>query len=671
MMPAGQRPIIAPVPPHRVFDMRWSPLAMIALLTVLSAPAVALELRVGSGAGCTHASLQAALDAIEGFGGDHNIRINAGTYPAADGMVYVPTVAQGFVRIEGGYASCTAGAPSGAPTADAGRSVFDGAGGLPRSVLELQINGLVGSVQLRRVALQGGDALNPLNRLNAGGGLAVYGEASVLVGSGVSIRNNQAGSGAGVALVGSRVSVNEPLARIDFFIDEGAEIRHNSAANAAGGIYCGGATTASGEPPMELRHGSVVHRDGSISSNDAGYASAILCIGSHAGGGYQPRPNPGAVALVSGNFDRAASVFGSGPVVATLDLVVAAVGEVRTLGAIGAGNNGIVLIQNNQSYDVGGLSLDDWRTRGGASPAPPTRPAFRLQNLLFIGNRVLPRAGERGVSALDSRMNADLTLAPSSPDQRCGFLPPAGACVLFEDNAPTGTLAADAVVPLLSTTYPLSLDQAHVRNNAARRSLIAASTSIGPITLRSSFVEGNTVAGVDSVLFEADTAGFGPADVFLSHTTVTGNAHDRYFRIEGPSRAAIQGTVLHNTGAPRLLRFGGAPNAHLTLRWCNYLTTLADAGFTGATQVTDSLGPLVTVTGALAFDAALNPPLALVDRCRPPTTPAASTPFVTPFDHYGVAFGFPFAPADPNRLADVGAVELRPDAVFANGFEAP
>jgi hypothetical protein len=41
----------------------------------------------------------------------------------------------------------------------------------------------------------------------------------------------------------------------------------------------------------------------------------------------------------------------------------------------------------------------------------------------------------------------------------------------------------------------------------------------------------------------------------------------------------------------------------------------------------------------------------------------------TLIDFPGQTFGFPFAPANPNRTADLGAVEYRPDAVFANGFE--
>lgn len=646
---------------------------LLAILAAIASPAAGLDLRVGTGTGCTHATLQAALDAIEGVGGDHNIRINAGSYAVPDGMVYQPTVAQGFVRLEGGYASCTAPTPSGSPTTDAGRSIFDGGGGsgLPRSVLELQINGLVGSFQMRRIALQGGDALASAARFSSGGGLAIYGRASVLVGSGVSIRNNVANNGGGVALVGSRINVNEPLERVDFFIDEGAEIRNNNAAGSGGGIYCGGATTVLGDPPAELRHGSVVHRDGAITGNQAARGAALFCLGSYAGGGWQPRPNAGAVALIANNIATAASEA-PGVVVATLDLIVDPVDGVRTLGAIGPTNSGFVLLQNNEGTGFGALRLLNWGLRGGASPAPAERPRFRLQNILFVGNRVQPQASLfASTSALDSLAYIDLTLAPSSPGMRCGALPPLGPCVLFENNGPIGAFTGDPRVPLITTTSGnISVEQARIRDNAGRRALTVAAAD-GFIALRSSVIDGNAIAGTDTVLFESSELSSLPGDTFLSHVTVTGNSHDRYFRIEGTSRAAMQGTVLHNAGAPRPLRFGSAPNANLTLRWCNYLTTLSDAAFTGATQVPDSFGPLVTVTGALTFDAAFNPPFALIDRCQPPSTPAASAPFATPFDFYGNAFGFPVAPANPNRLADIGAVEFRPEVLLSDGFEAP
>jgi hypothetical protein len=652
---------------------------LIAVLASTALPAHALELRVGNGAGCTHATLQAALDAIEGLGGDHTIRINAGTYAVPDGMVYQPTVAQGFVRLEGGYANCSAGSPSGAPTSDAGRSIFDGTGGLGRSVLEVQANGLVGSFQMRRMALQGGDATSTANRFNAGGGLAVYGRASVLVGSGVSIRGNSAGYGGGVALAGGRIEVNEAIDRIDFFIDEGAEIRDNVAADFGGGIYCGGATAVSGSPPMESRHASIVHRDGRIVGNRAGAGFGLFCLGSYAGGGYQPRPNPGAVARVENNTGN--HPFNDFcPVLASLDLIVAPTNGVRTLGAIEPTNNGFLLLQNNSGGAYGGMCIEGWATRGGASPAPSSAPVFWLQNALFIGNRVrmtdsLAVQSSAFATSKFAGQLPDLTIKPSSPTQRCGLLPPFGPCVLFEGNG------VDGVIPKIGSaaviTGRVRIEGARISGNDAVGALLSTQNAGDAIAIQSSLIDGNQVAGASgsTVVFasaiDPGQPAMPPTNLFLVHNTVTGNVHDRFFRLEAAGRASVQGTVLHADGATRLLKTGAAPDANLTLRWCNYLTTLSDPGFTGATQVDDGFGPLVTVTGPLAFGAGFAPPLSLIDRCRTPQVFVPPLLFVTQSDFYGVPFGFPLAPANPDRPADVGAVEFRPEIVFADGFELP
>jgi hypothetical protein len=657
-------------------------LARSLLFTVLATttlPAAALDLRVGTGAGCTHATLQAALDAIEGVGGDHAIRINAGTYAVPDGMVYQPTVAQGFVRLEGGYANCAATSPSGAPTSDAGRSIFDGTGGLGRSVLEVQANGLVGSFQMRRMALQSGDASSTANRFNVGGGLAVYGRASVLVGSGVSIRSNTAGYGGGVALAGGRIEVNEAVDRIDFFIDEGAEIRDNTAADFGGGIYCGGATGVSGSPPMENRHASIVHRDGRITGNRAFAGFGLFCLGSYAGGGYQPRPNPGAVALVADNTGNN-PVTNFCPVLASLDLTVAPTGGIRTLGAIEPSNNGFLLLQNNSGGAYGGMCVEGWATRGGASPAPSSAPVFWLQNALFIGNQVRMTATQPVQSSAFATSKfagqlPDLTIRPSSPTQRCGVLPPLGPCVVFEGNG------VDGIVPKLGSAAVIAgrvrIEGARIAGNTAFGALVSTQNAGDAISIQSSIIDGNVVGGASgsAVLFasalDPGQPATPPTDLFFAHNTVTGNVHDRFFRLESAGRASVQGTVLHADGNPRLLKTGSAPDANLTLRWCNYLTTVADSAFTGATAVTDGFGPPVIVTGPLVFGAGFVPQLSLIDRCRTPQVLVPPLLFVTQTDFYGVPFGFPTALADPNRPADIGAVEFRPEFVFSDGFELP
>ncbi|MBK9657732.1 MAG: hypothetical protein IPO66_20870 [Rhodanobacteraceae bacterium] len=67
-------------------------------------------------------------------------------------MNYQPSVAQAFVVLEGGYASCTAATPSGSATSDAGRSIFSGSGGPDARCCNAQIKGRVGGLQMRRTA---------------------------------------------------------------------------------------------------------------------------------------------------------------------------------------------------------------------------------------------------------------------------------------------------------------------------------------------------------------------------------------------------------------------------------------------------------------------------------------------------------------------------------------
>jgi predicted outer membrane repeat protein len=647
-------------------------LSVIAVI-LASASAHALELRVGTGTGCTHSTLQAALTAIAGMGGSHNIRINAGNYATADGMVYQPSVAQAFVVLEGGYANCTAASPSGSATTDAGRSIFSGAGGLGRSVLQLQINGLTGSFQMRRIALQDGDALNTTQLYNHGGGLAIYGNASVLLGSGVTVRNNSAGYGGGIALVGGSSFVNDTLARPDLFIDEGAEIRNNTAVADGGGIYCGGALTTTGNPPSVPRLGSIVHRDGSILSNQAGsYGSAISCRGSYAGGGYQPRPRSGALALVANNGNLSGNYCA---ISATLDMVFPTNGAgERVLGADDASNGLLVLSSNTGTLDAG-LCVENWGDRGGASPAPGAAPRFVIQNAWFSNNTVA-WASLNTVSyssALRATGFVNLTLRPSSDSVVCSGSN--GPCVLFEYNGldagfPAGVVGAVVAVSLDWGTA-LSIERARFTGNVAQEALVELDYQRTAYRQLASIVDGNIVNGANSVLYRAEVrsgAGAPPPTVLLLHNTITANTHSRFFQLDDSSALTSQGNVLH-AASSRLLRFGDSPAGNLTLQWCNYLTTTADAGYTGATQVTDGFGTLVTVIGPLTFGADFAPPFALIDQCHTPQVFFPTTATLVDFD--GSLFGNPIAPVNPNRTADLGATEFYPDIMFQNGFEAP
>ncbi|MBK9657734.1 MAG: hypothetical protein IPO66_20880 [Rhodanobacteraceae bacterium] len=241
--------------------------------------------------------------------------------------------------------------------------------------------------------------------------------------------------------------------------------------------------------------------------------------------------------------------------------------------------------------------------------------------------------------------------------------------MLFENNAvaagfPAGVTGAAVRMGNGSTTT-LWIERARFTGNIAQEALIAVQYRNSIYLQQSSAIDGNTVNGTDAVLFALGTPSGATApapDAPCWHNTMTGNSI-RFVRIDDNSLLSSQGNVPH--ARPRLLRLGNAPAANLTLKWCNYLTTLSDAGFSGATQVADDFGPLVTVTGALALGADFAPPLSLIDRCQ--------RPLVIPGVHDdrlpGRLFGNPVAPANPNRLGDLGAIEFYTEVILRDGFE--
>lgn len=647
--------------------------ALLALLATLGCTpgAHALTVSVGTGAGCTHATLQDALDALEPLSGDHRIHLRTQTHAVANGAVYQPTVAQGFVRIEGGYANCSDAAPSGNPavSGDAARAVLDGAGGLPRTVLSLQIDGRVGSVQIRRVAIRRGDATGPEDRFSSGGGLSVFGAASVLLGFGTVIGGNTAVYGGGIAAGGSRTITSEPFERVDLFITEGAEIDANIALNQGGGIFCGGSRTA-GILPESTRHASVVHASGSIINNQARFGSAMLCQGSYAGGGYQPRPVDGGAALVLGNIENEPSLTGTCPLLTSLDLgvVPTAGSSYRDLGAA-PGESGVLWIANNRGQNSGGMCVLGYNTRSGASPPPATEPSFRLRNVWLDQNTARPASrntnpgGGDFASALRvARQISELVLEPALDD--CSLLQ-GGACVRITGNAYDGVPGATDFLPLVSG--PVTLRRARIEDNEAVQTLfeLRGSPDGGASSggLRSSLMVDNIVAGASSTLLRVDDfAGTpGGSSMQLTSNTFARNTQDGLLQLDGAATAELWANVFTASTSPRL-RFGTAAATNLTLRWCGQFPSATDPDYVAATRLADpGTGTFNPVFGSYSFDASFAPPLILRDRCTPLLLAPTRDFYGRPKIQRTIATG--------TDVEDLGAVEFVPDPIFADSFE--
>jgi hypothetical protein len=616
--------------------------AAFAMLSAITSPARS-EIRT-VGAGCQHTTLQSALDYIDNLTGSHEIRIKKGTYLVPEGLTYTPQVNQGIVSLIGGFALCSDSAPSGDISVDANRAVFDGSGGAHKPTLDLDLQGRVGSFQLRRIVLTGGDAFSSDEYFNMGGGLVIRGAASVLVGTGMSLRSNTAGRGGGVALVGSPVNSGAPenAYKVDFYIDDGASITGNTALEEGGGVYCGGASVDL--RTNSNRHGSITFVDGVISNNSAARGGAFYCFGSlEVGGGFQPHPKHNAAAWIIGNTANSCAA-GSG----TLDASIAAVEGYRPLGA-DADSNGMLAITNHTG-DHPALCLYGSYTRGTNS-IPADASNFWLRNF-YLQNQ--QGSGTIGLS-LSSQMNLKIT--PSGNTTNCSFFAPTPCVTLSNNNhddTPILGGVTDALVMLSQSN--IDLQRAKISDNNARSSLFYASSAT--VKISSSLILDNRIDNDGSMFWAVNFS-----DYKIVHSTAIGSSLARYFRLDG-STAVGQASIFAGTSFPGPSTTGGtSPLSAFTHRWCGFYANLNDYSF--HTEVNDpTLGAFL----------ALGPTALNLDASYAPITPslrdACTIDSDVTIDFYGRPFGRRLDGVTP-PYADIGAVEAQtiPDPIFTHSFE--
>ncbi len=626
--------------------------AFALVLLFQAAPGVAATVSVGSGAGCTHPSLQAAFDALDGVAGAHTFRLRRETFAVASGVSYAPSVGQSTVLIEGGYVECTDAAPG---TGIDDVSIIDGAGGSQGPALRLLVDGRVGSLQIRRTVIQGGDALSTTNAYNgAGGGIAIRGPASVLLGRGAVVRNNQAVRGGGIALIGGLLSGTIPD-RVDLYLDEGASVTGNTASEDGGGIYCGGITTPG--PTFGARHGSIVAIDTTIAFNvSGGFGAAFSCSGTvEGGGGFQPRPRANAAVLILGNTSSGSGSCAAGS--GTLDTAVPLGSDgYRPLGAAD-GENGLLAIANNSGTRPG-LCLTASRLLG-TDIYPNGQSSFRLQNLVVSGQS---GTGTLGLSI--GREELRLRVQPSGRRVACTFFEPT-PCVSFSNNEASGSAGSGPAAYLLDNIGTLELVRASIRDNLARPALLR--NYAGQSSFTSSLVVGNRVelagagAGPTRSAFEVGGSLF-PGILTVRHTTVLfSTALDRFVNLAHPdSSANARANIFASTAVPAPATVGGtAPPANFRREWCGYFQRTDDFPTHSVTNDPTSGTFAVIGNAAFALEAGTFAPGAgLVDWC----TKSVSD------DFHGNPFGSVAYYTDAGP-ADIGAVENRNDVIFASDFE--
>ena len=190
----------------------------LACLIALPGNAWAAIFTVGTGAGCSHGTIQSALNAAAASPGADTVRLTRSlTYqPEANSINDSQNL-----NLVGGFATCTQAAT------DSIKTVVSGAGGAAEPVLRINAGtGVV--IKLRHLSISGGDE----DGGGAGGGIYFQGDG-VLEVIESTITNNSAAYGGGIYALGTGTNA-------ELIISEGNIISANTARYSGGGISIGG-----------------------------------------------------------------------------------------------------------------------------------------------------------------------------------------------------------------------------------------------------------------------------------------------------------------------------------------------------------------------------------------------------------------------------------------------
>jgi hypothetical protein len=247
----------------------------IPLLVMAATPSVHAEIftvGIDPGGSCTHANLQAALDAASVGPGADEVRVTIG-----DGHTGPLRIRSGDIHVRGGYATCNAEEPS-------ARSIVSGAGGKMMPVLDINPGPCSGSLPAI-IRIEGFEFVNGPDH-----GLLIRGCSSVQL-TRSRILENLAAFGAGIAIDGGSGG------NTSLVVGDDVRIEGNRAASAGGGIYALAASVRLGGVGTVVRGNEVTGSDGVgggiaiVGTTPLAESKLSIVSGGEAGDG-----------IVSGNF---------------------------------------------------------------------------------------------------------------------------------------------------------------------------------------------------------------------------------------------------------------------------------------------------------------------------------------------------------------------------------
>ena len=323
----------------------------ILLLTSLMAiteNASAVIFTVGTGAGCTHGTIQSAINAAAASPGADTVRLTRS-------LTYQPeavTINDGEnLNLVGGFATCTQAAT------DSNKTVVSGAGGAAEPVLRVTAGtGVV--VKLRHLTITLGDE----DGNGGGGGIRFQGDG-VLEIIESNITNNSAAYGGGIYALGTGSNA-------ELVISESTLVSGNTARYSGGGISIGGPI----EMTMTAANSIIAFNDALGQAAGTGYGGGLQVsgqarayVGTSGVGGLgaiygNTAIDGGGIAVISGaanGADAVAYLFTTNPSQ-----------PVGVLGNYASDTGGAVYLQSyrgNGAYAKGRLCAWDFRLDGNAA----------------------------------------------------------------------------------------------------------------------------------------------------------------------------------------------------------------------------------------------------------------------------------------------------------------
>jgi hypothetical protein len=256
---------------RRLLVLRCAPV----LLVLAGSAAEAATYVVGSGTGCSHSSVQAAITTAQATPGAHVIRITRSSTWTAQALVINTSQT---LDLEGGYASCDQ------VGADGLHTVLDGQGGSAAPVLLIE-TGAGGLVRLRRITVQRGDVAGT----GHGGGIFFRGSGRLELHDSALI-NNIAGYGGGIYAEGLGAD-----AELRFGAD--VIVSANTARYSGGGVYIDGMRLTMVDPRSSISFNEA------LGTADSGYGGGLIVLARHG--------RPASAMIGSSGTGNLGTIFGN------------------------------------------------------------------------------------------------------------------------------------------------------------------------------------------------------------------------------------------------------------------------------------------------------------------------------------------------------------------------